>query len=68
MSFCGICAKVNVNSVLHERVFVEYVAKTDGNALCGKTLLYSNSVLHEQVFVGYVAKINDNALCDKNQW
>ena len=65
---CQFVAIVNGNTVLHERVFVEYVAKTDGNALCGKTLLYSNSVLREQVFVGYVAKIDDNALCDKNQW
>ena len=29
-------AKVNGNTVLQERVFVEYVAKIDGNALCDK--------------------------------
>ena len=29
-------AKVNDNAVLHEPVFVEYVAEIDGNALCGK--------------------------------
>ena len=54
---CHFVAKVNGNTVLQERVFVEYVAKIKGNP-----------VLLEGGFIENVAKIHGNALCGKSQW